>query len=245
MLKNALSGRTRSPRLRGEGSTERHPGVVGCQRKVYLLTSPQRMQVLCKAATQHSDSTVAHAREVCNFVMSELNFDSCRERGPEESTLLKGGVHLCGGGEVSSHQCCQNPPRLLQVIMKRVFFRSLRGEKDHREWKTPQLDPAPCLSNFKVVLVGTKKAPSIGTVARALSAFECTSLCCVAPRVNISCRSSMNTSKGAQYLIHNAQVCDNLTEALQGTTYSVAFARWISGLRHALSIQPELYTVTL
>jgi hypothetical protein len=108
--------------------------------------------------------------------------------------------------------------------------RSVAGRKDHRAWKTPKLDPAPCLDNFKVVLVGTKKAPSIGTVARALGAFECLSLCCAAPRVNITCRPSLNTSKGAQYLIHNAQVCDTLTEALQDTTYSVAFARWISGV---------------
>jgi hypothetical protein len=108
--------------------------------------------------------------------------------------------------------------------------RSVASRKDHRAWNIPQLDPAPCLEHFKVVLIGTRKAPSIGTVARALGAFECLSLCCVAPRVNITCRPSLNTSKGAQYLIHNAQVCDTLEEALQGTTYSVAFARWLSGM---------------
>lgn len=114
------------------------------------------------------------------------------------------------------------------------LYRSVAGRKDHRAWKIPQLDPAPCLDNFKVVLVGTKKAPSIGTVARALGAFECLSLCCAAPRVNITCRPSLNTSKGAQYLIHNAQVFDTLEEALKGSSYSVAFARWISGMSGCL-----------
>lgn len=110
-----------------------------------------------------------------------------------------------------------------------LLCRTAAGRQDHRAWKTPQLDPAPCLDNFKVVLVGTKKAPSIGTVARALGAFECLSLCCVASRVKITCRPSLNTSKGAQHIVYNAQVCDTLEEALQDCTYSVAFARWACG----------------
>lgn len=108
-------------------------------------------------------------------------------------------------------------------------YRSLAGKKDKKAGKLPQLDPGPCLENFKVVIVGTRKAASVGVVARALGGFECLSLCCVAPRAKVNSGRSLKTSCGAQYIINNAQVCDTLEEALQGSSYSVAFSRWISG----------------
>jgi hypothetical protein len=63
------------------------------------------------------------------------------------------------------------------------------------------------------------------------------------------CRSSRSVSKGAQYLLYNAQVCTTLEEALSDVQYSVAFTRWIEGSPHhlpdlgSLLEQPEVQRV--
>lgn len=46
-------------------------------------------------------------------------------------------------------------------------------------------------------------------------------------------RACLNTSRGAQYLIHQAATTETLEEALRDCTYSVAFTRWLPGARLA------------
>lgn len=97
----------------------------------------------------------------------------------------------------------------------------------HRQ---PVLSPPPLLNDVAVVLVAPKRPVSIGTVARALSCFEVfgtDALRIVQPRCEILTRASRNSSKGAQYMLHNARVYDSLDEALEDCRLSAAFARWM------------------
>eukprot|EP00878_Enallax_costatus_P037301 GHUV01042124.1.p1 GENE.GHUV01042124.1~~GHUV01042124.1.p1 ORF type:complete len:190 (+),score=50.67 GHUV01042124.1:528-1097(+) len=45
-------------------------------------------------------------------------------------------------------------------------------------------------------------------------------------------RSSRSVSKGAQYILHRAQLHDNLPAASADCDLSVAFTRWLPGLQH-------------
>ncbi len=93
--------------------------------------------------------------------------------------------------------------------------------------RQPVLSPPPLLHDVAVVLVAPKRPVSIGTVARSLSCFECPDLRIVQPRCELLTRASRNSSKGAQYLLHNAQVYKSLEDALKGCGMAAAFARWL------------------
>lgn len=102
----------------------------------------------------------------------------------------------------------------------------LLQEPPSHHHRQPQLDPPPLLHDVVVVLVAPKLPVSIGTVARALSSFECPSLRLVQPRCERLTRASRNSSKGAQYLLHNSVIYENLHDALVDCDTSAAFARW-------------------
>jgi TrmH family RNA methyltransferase len=94
---------------------------------------------------------------------------------------------------------------------------------------TPSLDPPPLLTNVVVVLVSPRRPVSVGTVARALSCFECAELRIVDPRCDHLQRNSKSASKGAQYLLHNAKTYETVKEAVSDVDLSVAFTRWTRG----------------
>lgn len=107
--------------------------------------------------------------------------------------------------------------------------RSLTGRRKHRVWEPQLLDPPAALADVSVVLVSPKRPNSVGAVARAASSFECEDVRIVAPRCNHLARSARNGSKGAQYLLWRAQLCDSLAEAAAGAAVTVAFTRWVQG----------------
>lgn len=74
-----------------------------------------------------------------------------------------------------------------------------------------------------------QKPISIGTVARSCSGFECLDLRIVQPRCDHLARSARNGSKGAQFLLWQAQQHDSLQSALADATLSVACTRWVAG----------------
>lgn len=117
--------------------------------------------------------------------------------------------------------------------------REATGREKHHLWQ-PTLDPPLVLSNVAVVLVSPKRPTSVGSVARAMSCFECDDLRIVAPRCDPLARSARNSSKGAQYLLWRAQMCDTLDEALQGAAATVAFTRWVEGLPASYRSMSEL-----
>lgn len=84
-----------------------------------------------------------------------------------------------------------------------------------------------------MVLVSPKRPVSVGTVARALSCFECEDLRLVAPRCDHLARGSRNASKGAQYILWRAAQHDSLTAALADVELSVGFTRWTAGRLNA------------
>ena len=106
--------------------------------------------------------------------------------------------------------------------------RSLTGRVAQRVW-APQLDPPPVLADVTVVLVSPKRPVSVGSVARAMSCFECVDLRVVQPRCDHLVRSSRGASKGAQWLLWQAREFGSLAEALEGVDASVAFTRWVAG----------------
>ena len=118
------------------------------------------------------------------------------------------------------------------------------GSKDKKRVKQrfwqPKLEPPPLLDNVVVVLVSPRRPISVGTVARALSCFECSSLRIVSPRCDILQRTSKSASKGAQYLLHKAQMCESVQEAVADVDYSVAFTRWTRGRSGAFVDLPSL-----
>ena len=109
--------------------------------------------------------------------------------------------------------------------------RNTTGRVKHRLWAPHvSLDPPPLLADVAVVLVSPKRPTSVGSVARALSCFECVDLRIVNPRCDPLARSARNGSKGAQYLLWRATTHETLEDALDGATASVAFTRWLNGL---------------
>lgn len=107
--------------------------------------------------------------------------------------------------------------------------RSLQGRRKHQFWEPVQLDPPPLLHDVCVVLVSPKRPISVGTVARSLSCFECLDLRIVEPCCDQLARSSRNGSKGAQFLLWQAQRHGTLESALAGVSFSVACTRWVAG----------------
>jgi tRNA C32,U32 (ribose-2'-O)-methylase TrmJ len=95
---------------------------------------------------------------------------------------------------------------------------------------TPALSPPALLEHVTLVLVSPKRPITLGTVARAASAFEAEAITIVEPRCeDYLTRSAKNASKGAQYIMWRAKHAATLGEALAGADYSVCFTRWIAG----------------
>eukprot|EP00887_Chlorella_sp_A99_P002111 scaffold21.g2111.t1 len=141
---------------------------------------------------------------------------------------------------------CQNSlaqrPQTAAVIQREEWVsavRSLTGRQKHRFWE-PQLDPPALLSQVSVVLVSPKRPVSVGTVARALSCFECEDLRIAGPRCDHLARASRNASKGAQYILWRSQQHDGLESALADAMVSVAFTRWVAGRPNSLRSLGEL-----
>lgn len=109
--------------------------------------------------------------------------------------------------------------------------RNTTGRVKHRLWAPHlSLDPPPLLVDVAVVLVSPKRPSSVGSVARALSCFECIDLRLVNPRCDHLARASRNGSKGAQYLLWRATKHESLQDAMKGASATVAFTRWLNGL---------------
>ena len=89
------------------------------------------------------------------------------------------------------------------------------------------VNPPAVLSDVVVVFVSPKTASNVGAMARSCAAFECETLRLVAPVCDVFSRASMNAAKGAQYLIKNALIVDDLADALVGTRAAVAFHPWM------------------
>lgn len=102
------------------------------------------------------------------------------------------------------------------------------------------MDPPPLLADVAVVLVSPKRPISVGTVARALSCFECEDLRLVAPRCDHLARGSRNASKGAQYLLYQSMQAESLAEAIADADLSVGFTRWTAGRPNAFRSLAEL-----
>jgi tRNA C32,U32 (ribose-2'-O)-methylase TrmJ len=110
-------------------------------------------------------------------------------------------------------------------------IRNTTGRLKHRLWAPHlSLDPPPVLYDIAVVLVSPKRPTSVGSVARALSCFECVDLRLVNPRCDHLSRPARNSSKGAQYLLWRATTHESLEDAIDGATATVAFTRWLNGL---------------
>lgn len=109
-----------------------------------------------------------------------------------------------------------------------------------QQFWTPVLDPPPLLANVTVVLVSPRRPVSVGTVARALSCFEGQALRIVAPRCDHLQRNSKSASKGAQYLLHGAEIHSSVQEAVADVDLSVAFTRWTRGRSSAYLDLPSL-----
>jgi tRNA C32,U32 (ribose-2'-O)-methylase TrmJ len=102
----------------------------------------------------------------------------------------------------------------------------------------PSLSPPALLEHVTLVLVSPKRPITLGTVARAASAFEAESITIVEPRCeDYLTRSAKNASKGAQYIMWKAKHAATLGEALAGADYSVCFTRWIAGRREGTSFR--------
>jgi len=112
----------------------------------------------------------------------------------------------------------------------RINGRTLTGRKKHRVWSPHlSLDPPPLLGDVVVIMISPKKPSSVGSVARALSCFECPNLLLVAPRCDHLSRAARNSSKGAQYLLWRTEIHPSLSEALSSSNagISIAFTRWV------------------
>jgi len=109
--------------------------------------------------------------------------------------------------------------------------RNTTGRVNQRLWAPYiSLEPPPLLADIAVVLVSPKRPTSVGSVARALSCFECMDLRLVNPRCDHLARPSRKGSKGAQYLLWRASKHENLEDAIKGASATVAFTRWLDGL---------------
>jgi hypothetical protein len=125
----------------------------------------------------------------------------------------------------------QPPPcsHLSRLCQRCVCCRSLQGRRKHRFWEPVLEDPRPLLEDVTVVLVSPKRPISVGTVARSLSCFECCDLRLVDVHCDHLARSSRNGSKGAQYLLWQADKHATLASALADVEFSVACTRWVAG----------------
>ncbi|EFN54791.1 hypothetical protein CHLNCDRAFT_52745 [Chlorella variabilis] len=141
------------------------------------------------------------------------------------------------------HICLSNGSTCEVVLEKQQWqsgVRSLQGRRKHQFWEPVQLDPPPLLHDVCVVLVSPKRPISVGTVARSLSCFECLDLRIVEPCCDQLARSSRNGSKGAQFLLWQAQRHGTLESALAGVSFSVACTRWVAGRPSAYRSMAEL-----
>ena len=88
-------------------------------------------------------------------------------------------------------------------------------------------NPPAVLSDIVVVFVSPKTASNVGAMARSCAAFECENLRLVSPVCDVFSRASLNAAKGAQYVVKNALIVDDLADALVGTRAAVAFHPWM------------------
>ena len=78
----------------------------------------------------------------------------------------------------------------------------------------------PPLSNIRIVLVETTHPGNIGAVARAMKSMSLQHLCLVRPKVFPSAEATARAA-GADDLLHHAEVCQSLAEALSGCGWIV------------------------
>ena len=75
--------------------------------------------------------------------------------------------------------------------------------------------------NIRIVLVGTSHPGNIGAAARAMKTMGLSRLYLVSPK-DFPCAEATARASGADDLLHNAQVCSTLPEALQGCGMVIA-----------------------
>ena len=85
------------------------------------------------------------------------------------------------------------PPTAINTIMIEVFIfllccdsfgdRAVTGSRKHQFWE-PKLSPPPLLQDIVLVIVSPRRPVSLGTVSRAASCFEVSTVRVAQPRCN-------------------------------------------------------------
>ncbi|MBF6058816.1 MULTISPECIES: RNA methyltransferase [Thiomicrorhabdus] len=75
----------------------------------------------------------------------------------------------------------------------------------------------PLLANIRIVLIGTSHPGNIGSVARAMKNMGLSQLVLVKPRCDFPSQEASTRASSAADILNNAQVAENLPEAIKGT----------------------------
>ncbi len=94
-------------------------------------------------------------------------------------------------------------------------------ERDDTTGPDSIVNPTEPLENFRIVLVETSHPGNLGAAARAMKTMGLTRLYLVNPRCAIDDEARARAS-GALDVLESATICQDLSEALQGTVLSAA-----------------------